>query len=98
MAQEKKQVKKVDTSIPMDERYPRTISQELHDGWVVLRRYGDPGRICKTKDISRPIVDRALNYGHVKDPRVTKKINAYFSERVEAEKNAGKKFIAGAKK
>ena len=83
---------------PMEERYPRNISETLHDSWQVLRRYGDPGRICKEKKISRPIVDRALNYGHCKDPHVTKKINAFFMERVEAEEKSGKKFIAGVKK
>lgn len=98
MAQEKKQVKKVDTSIPMKERYPLTIEQDLYDSWQLHRRYGDPGRICKAKGISRPIVDRALNFGHVKDPLVAKRIYAFFMERVNSEKNSGNRLIAGAKK
>lgn len=82
----------------MEERYPRTIAQQLFDSWQILRRYGDPGRICKAAKISRPIVDRAINYGHVKDPNVTKAINKFFSDRTEKENNTGGKFIAGAKK
>ena len=84
--------------LSMSERYPRTISQDLHDSWLILKRYGDPVRICKEKNISRPIVDRAIEYGHVKDPHVTKKITAFFSERVDAERNSGKKLIQKAKK
>lgn len=98
MATPNKERKKVDTSASMSERYPMKIGQSLFDAWQILRRYGDPGRICKQKKISRPIVDRALNYGHVKDPNVTKKIIAFFQDRVESENNSGNKFIASAKK
>lgn len=77
----------------MAERYPMTINQQLWDGWQIMRRYGDPGRIVTECIISRPIVDRALKYGNVKDPRVEKKISKFFMDRVGKEKSKGDKLI-----
>lgn len=81
----------------MAERYPMTISIQLFDAWQVMRRYGDPGRIVKKYNICRPIVDRALNYGNVKDDRVEKKISEYFNDRFTREQNKGGKLLKIAK-
>jgi DNA-binding phage protein len=85
----------------MQERYPLNIAQDLFDSWQMMKRYGDAALIAKEKGISRPIVDRALNYGHVTKHGVTMKINNYFNARIaleKAEKDIGKKFIESLKK
>lgn len=86
------------TGMTMAERYPMTISQQLFDAWQILRRYGDPGRIHDLTKISRPIIDRALNFGNVKQPHVERKITEYFNDRFNKEKNNGDKLIKIAKK
>jgi hypothetical protein len=81
------------TQKSMAERYPMTISIQLFDAWQMMRRYGDPGRIVKKYNICRPIVDRAINYGNVKDPRVEKKISEFFNERFKGEEQKGNKLL-----
>jgi hypothetical protein len=83
--------------LTMAERYPMTISIQLYDAWQLMRRYGDPGKICKEYSISRPIVDRALNYGNVKEDRVEKKITEFFNERFDRENNKGNKLLKKVK-
>lgn len=73
----------------MQERYPRTISQELYDAWQVLRRKGDPEKIRKKVNASRPKVDLALNYGHVHDTKLIDKISKFFKDRLAEEKEDG---------
>ena len=74
----------------MEERYPMTVSKELFDEWQKNRRSGDVTKMFNkfaksAQPISRPIIDRAINYGNIKQDYVAKKITKYFIERVEAE-------------
>lgn len=70
----------------MDERFPMNINQDLFDTWQQLKRKGDPKELCKELKLSRPIIDRALKYGHVKNPITADRISKFFSKRVEFEK------------
>lgn len=81
----------------MAERYPMTISQQLFDAWQVMRRTGDGGHIHDQTNISRPIIDRALNYGNIKQPHVERKITEYFQSRFDNEQSKGDKLLALAK-
>ena len=66
----------------MAERYPRTVTIETFTAWQTLTRSGDSKAIHEKYKISRPIVSRALNYGHVKNPKVTDNINKFFKARL----------------
>lgn len=90
--------KKDITGMTMAERYPMTISQQLHDAWQIMRRTGDGGHIHNQTKISRPIIDRALNYGNVKQPHVERKITKYFEDRFSKEKSKGDKLLEIAKR
>ena len=82
-----KKVKGKVTKPSMASRFPMNISQDLFDAWQKLRRTGDPKDICKDLNLSRPVIDRALNFGHVKNLEVTpERISKWFAKRIENEK------------
>lgn len=81
----------------MEVRYPRTISLELYDAWQIMRRSGDPGKLHDKLKISRPIIDRALNYGNVKKTGLADKITKFFNDRFEAEKTKGTNILQSVK-
>ena len=90
--------KKINTALSMEERFPRTISQELFDAWQILRRSGDPELLCKELNLSRPVIDRALNYGHIKRSGIGDEISKFFQKRLDKEKNKGSELLDAAKK
>lgn len=69
----------------MAKRYPMTISKPLFDTWQKNRRKNDSVKIMEITGMSRPIIDRALNYGHVKDDDIISTITNYFLMRVQNE-------------
>lgn len=77
----------------MAERFPMNVPQETFDAWQLLRRVGDPELIARSIKASRPTVDKALKYGHVKKQWVATKITNYFKERRERELKQGTKLI-----
>lgn len=66
--------------------YECTISPDLLATWQKLRRRNDPEAIAKAVGKSRPIIDRALLYGHVKIEGLTSAISKFFSDRLQDEK------------
>lgn len=97
MAHTKNTPKRTGKALSMQDRFPRTIAIDLYDAWQILKRSGDPIKICKITGLSRPVVDRCLNYGHVKNTWVADKITRFFNERVEKEKAKGKELLVAAK-
>jgi hypothetical protein len=68
-----------------EQKYPRTISEELHKTWTTLRRRKDADVIAEKTGRSRPLIDRALKYGYVATPELTSLITEFFEQRIEAE-------------
>lgn len=66
------------TNADMSSRFPMNIDKNVWDKWQECRRKNDAKAICELLDYSRPVIDRALNYGHVKNSELTDKISAYF--------------------
>ena len=81
----------------MQERFPRTIPQEVFDAWQILRQVGDAEKLCTLLKKSRPVVDRALNYGHVKKPVMADKISEFFQKRIEKQKGKGERLLTAVK-
>lgn len=72
----------------------RTINEDLFKSWQIKRRFKDPALIAERFNVSRPTVDNALNFGHVKGvPEVVGYINTFFDERDDLESEKGKKYI-----
>lgn len=66
--------------------WPRTIAPELHAAWLKLKRKKDPEVIAEALGYSRPVIDRALLYGYISIPELTEKINKFFIDRLNKEK------------
>ena len=66
--------------------YERTISAELLAVWNKYRRNHDGETISQKLGYSRPVIDRALNYGYVKTQNLTEQISKFFSDRLTQER------------
>lgn len=71
-------------------KYERTITEELHEAWKRLRRKRDGELMATELQYSRPVIDRALNYGYVAMPELPDLINGWFMARIKREKESAK--------
>lgn len=74
--------------------YELNISPELFEAWGKLKRKKDSETIATKYGFSRPVIDRALNFGYVKLPEVIVRINDFFAERKEEESKMAKKLTS----
>lgn len=65
--------------------YPCTISQSLFLAWQKFRQRKDGETIADALGYSRPVIDRALNFGYVKTQGLDDKISEFFQNRVNAQ-------------
>ena len=70
----------------VSERFPMNIDQEIYDAWQAHRRKRDVKTISEKIGWSVPIVERALNFGHVKDPEIIERVTKFFINRNAKEK------------
>lgn len=78
--------KRAPNGAAISRNYPRTIAEELHNAWKILRRRGDPELMAETLQYSRPVIDHALIYGYVTFSELPDKINKFFRDRIERER------------
>lgn len=71
----------------------RNIDPELHKAWKKSKRRGDPEVMAKELELSRPVIDKALIYGNVSKTEIADRISAWFSKRLEKEKEKTAKAI-----
>lgn len=71
-------------------KYAMTITKELFNAWQQLRRKNDAEELSSLLGKSRPIIDRALNYGHVKSNELVEGITKYYEDRKTKEKQRAK--------
>lgn len=88
-----KKVKSLVNGLTMEERFPRNIPQALFDSWQLCRKKNDAKLIAEKFNICRPIVDRALKYGHVKNERLQINISKFFAGRYDKDAQVGDKLI-----
>lgn len=69
--------------------YEMTIAPELFEAWQKSRRKGDPDEIAGILNKSRPVIDKALKYGFVKDQTVVNGITKFYNDRLSAERKDG---------
>lgn len=77
--------------------FEMTISPELFNAWGQLRRKKDAEVIAQEIGKSRPVIDRALNFGHVKDQRVIDGITDFFTKRKRREDKQANKLLSNDK-
>lgn len=96
MAKTEKKIAVAEEKLSMNDRFPRNITLDVFNAWNTLRRSGDPALLVKKCRKSRPIIDRALNYGHVNDTKLIAKISEFFSNRLKEEETRGKELLQQA--
>jgi len=67
-----------------------TISEILFKQIQYLKRYGDSEEIAKITGFSKPPIDKALNFGHIKDVVLEKAIISFYVARAEYHNKAEK--------
>lgn len=77
-----------------EEKYPRTISLKVFSAWKDLKRMGDSKLLVNKGLACRPIIDRALNFGHVKSPKLEKKISKFFTDRAANEEKENEELLS----
>lgn len=94
----KKTITKKKGKLSMQERYPMNIPENVFNAWQQLRRKGDPPLIASAINLSRPVIDKALNLGHVKNEKNTERISQFFQKRLDKERDAPVKIGKASKK
>lgn len=62
------------------------IDPALFEAWQKFTRMGDALAIANRFGWSRPTIDNALNFGHVRNNEIVGQITTYFTERVKDER------------
>lgn len=78
--------------------FERTISGELFETIKLLRRLTDAKEIAEKTGFSRPTVDKALNYGHIRDVTLEQAIIEYYKERSAEQAQAVREILTNLKK
>lgn len=78
--------------------FERTISGELFETIKLLRRLTDAKEIAEKTGFSRPTVDKALNYGHIRDVTLERAIIEYYKERSAEQAQAVREILTNLKK
>lgn len=70
-----------------------TIDAALFKTFKMLRRYEDAAMLTEQTGFSRPTIDKALNYGHVRDITLEKALIEFYKNRATEQKAAAKEII-----
>lgn len=65
-----------------------TINPVLFETIKLLRRWQDAKELVEKTGFSRPVIDNALNYGHIKDAVLEKAIVDFYKTREDWQENA----------
>ena len=73
--------------------YECTINPILFETIKMLRRVQDAKVITEETGFSRPTVDKALNYGHIRDATLEKAIVDYYQAREDWQENEAQNLL-----
>ena len=77
--------------------YEPTIIPELFDTIKLLRRSDDARIIQENTGLSRPTIDKALNFGFIRDATLEKVIIEFYENRAKEQKEAVKRILNNLK-
>ena len=66
---------------PIKKTFERTISLALFETIKMLRRYEDVQKLVDKTGLSRPVIDKALNFGHIRQASLETAIIEFYETR-----------------
>lgn len=73
--------------------FERTISLALFETIKMLRRYEDVQKLIDLTGLSRPVVDKALNFGHIRQASLETAIIEFYETRANEQDDAVHRII-----
>lgn len=73
--------------------FERTISEALFETIKMLRRYEDVQKLSDKTGLSRPVIDKALNFGHIRQSSLETAIIEFYENRAAEHSKAVKRII-----
>lgn len=70
-----------------------TITPVLFETIKLLRRHEDAKTLTETTGFSRPVIDKALTFGHIRDSTLEVAIINFYQERQSFQENAAKELL-----
>lgn len=68
--------------------FERTISEALFETIKMLRRYEDVQKLSDKTGLSRPVIDKALNFGHIRQSSLETSIIEFYEARAKEQYDA----------
>ena len=68
--------------------FERTISPALFETIKMLRRYEDVQKLVDKTGLSRPVIDKALNFGHIRQASLETAIIEFYEIRATEQDDA----------
>ena len=73
--------------------FERTIDEALFELIKLLRRYEDVQKLSELTGLSRPVIDKALNFGHIRQSSLETAIIEFYENRAAEHSKAVKRII-----
>lgn len=73
--------------------FERTIDEALFELIKLLRRYEDVQKLSEITGLSRPVIDKALNFGHIRQTSLETAIIEFYENRALEHSKAVKRII-----
>ena len=92
---ENKENLKIKLSLMKKEKkeFERTIDESLFDTIKMLRRIQDASELTETTGFSRPTIDKALNFGHIRDSNLETAIVEFYTKRASRQREDAERIL-----
>ena len=84
-------MKKTETKKQTKKTLERTIDEDLFNAWKMLYRTGDIPELMELTGKSYPIIQNAINKGHVKNEKVCDTISEFYIARRKKQREQAQK-------
>ena len=73
--------------------FERTIDESLFETIKMQRRIQDAAELTETTGFSRPTIDKALNFGHIRDNNLETAIVDFYTKRASQQRAAAETIL-----
>ena len=73
--------------------FERTIDESLFDTIKMLRRIQDASELTETTGFSRPTIDKALNFGNIRDSNLETAIVEFYNKRASRQREEAERIL-----